>query len=159
MNQSQAISEKFQQLFLEKDWVTETSFKSQLSDLSWEDAITKIEDFNTIAALTFHINYYLGGILSVLKGGDLEIRDRYSFDLPAIQSQEEWQGMLDKLWEDVAAFVEAVVELPEAQLEAVFVKELYGTYRRNIEAMLGHSYYHLGQIVLIKKMLVSKLST
>ena len=35
-----------------------------------------------------------------------------------------------------------------------FVDEKYGTFQRNIEAMIEHSYYHLGQIVLIKKMLL-----
>lgn len=36
-----------------------------------------------------------------------------------------------------------------------FVKQEYGTYLRNIEAQIEHSYYHLGQISLIKKMIMS----
>ncbi|MEG1022142.1 MAG: hypothetical protein RSE50_11550 [Myroides sp.] len=42
----------------------------------------------------------------------------------------------------------------DEKLDSVFVDEKYGSYRRNIEAMIEHSYYHLGQIVLIKKMLL-----
>ena len=41
------------------------------------------------------------------------------------------------------------------QLDEPFVNEKYGTYRRNIEAMIEHSYYHLGQISLLKKMIQS----
>ena len=34
-----------------------------------------------------------------------------------------------------------------------FVDEKYGTYLRNIDGMIEHAYYHLGQVVLIKKLL------
>ncbi|MGJ8593340.1 MAG: hypothetical protein ACSHXF_12375 [Aquaticitalea sp.] len=43
--------------------------------------------------------------------------------------------------------------MPDSQLNAVFVDAKYGTYLRNIDGMIEHSYYHLGQIVLIKKLL------
>jgi hypothetical protein len=43
--------------------------------------------------------------------------------------------------------------MPEKKVLHVFVDEKYGTYLRNIEAMIEHSYYHLGQIVLIRKIL------
>jgi hypothetical protein len=39
------------------------------------------------------------------------------------------------------------------KLTESFVEEKYGTYYRNIDAMIEHSYYHLGQIVLLKKIL------
>jgi len=42
------------------------------------------------------------------------------------------------------------------ELDAIFVLEKYGTYRRNIEGMIEHAYYHLGQISLIKKMIIGK---
>ena len=43
--------------------------------------------------------------------------------------------------------------MPEDQLEAVFTDEKYGKYRRNLEGMIEHSYYHLGQVTIIKKMI------
>lgn len=42
---------------------------------------------------------------------------------------------------------------PEEKLKEAFVEEKYGTYQRNLEGMIEHSYYHLGQIVLIKELL------
>jgi len=33
------------------------------------------------------------------------------------------------------------------------VEEKYGNYQRNIDGMIEHSYYHLAQIVVIKKIL------
>ena len=43
--------------------------------------------------------------------------------------------------------------MSDDKLTDVFVKEEYGTYHRNINAIIEHSYYHLGQISLIKKLL------
>jgi hypothetical protein len=46
--------------------------------------------------------------------------------------------------------------MSQNQLDEVFVDKKYGTYLRNIEAVIEHSYYHLGQIVLIKKMILKQ---
>jgi len=45
--------------------------------------------------------------------------------------------------------------MPDKKLNEIFVNEKYGTYLRNIEAVIEHSYYHLGQIVLIKKLILA----
>ena len=46
--------------------------------------------------------------------------------------------------------------MTEEKLNEHFVDEKYGNYQRNIDAMIEHSYYHLGQIVMIKKMLLQE---
>lgn len=87
-----------------------------------------------------------------LKGGDLEIKDKFSFDCPPIESQEQWEEQLKKLWADSEKFATLLEQMPDSKLDEVFVDEKYGTYRRNIDGMIEHAYYHLGQITLIKKM-------
>jgi len=49
--------------------------------------------------------------------------------------------------------------MTETQLEETFVDEKYGNYLRNIEGIIEHGYYHLGQISLLKKMIVKNRST
>ncbi|MFN5091169.1 MAG: hypothetical protein ACK5F6_14290 [Bacteroidota bacterium] len=44
-------------------------------------------------------------------------------------------------------------EMDENTLNSIFVKKEYGTYYFNINTLIEHSYYHLGQIVLIKKLI------
>lgn len=61
---------------------------------------------------------------------------------------------MNKFWNDAEEFALKVEAMSDEKLDSVFVDEKYGSYRRNIEAMIEHSYYHLGQIVLIKKMLL-----
>jgi uncharacterized damage-inducible protein DinB len=148
------IANRFREILLNGDWVVVTNYKDQLSDLTWKQATTKIGTLNTIADLTFHINYYIAGILNVFEGGSLDIRDKYSFDFPPIQSQEDWEKLLDKMWKDAEKFADLVELMPDEKLEEVFTDKKYGSYQRNIDAMIEHSYYHLGQITLIKKMLL-----
>lgn len=148
------LAKRFREILLNGDWVVTTNFKDQLSDLTWKQATTKIGELNTIAALTFHINYYIAGILNVFEGGLLEIRDKYSFDFTPIESQENWTELLNSLLNNAEKFANLIEQMPEGKLEEVFVDKKYGSYQRNIDAMIEHSYYHLGQITLIKKLLM-----
>ena len=46
--------------------------KDNLTDVTWEQATTKIPSYNTIAALVYHIHYYIEILIPVLQGGKLE---------------------------------------------------------------------------------------
>ena len=98
--------------------------------------------------------FELTGVIQVLEGGTLNIRDKYSFDRPPIKSQADWEMLQNKIYADAERFASLVHQLSDEQLMAGFVKEEYGNYFRNLLGMTEHSYYHLGQIVLIKKHLL-----
>lgn len=153
MENSKQIANRFREVLLDGTWIANTNYKDQLSDVTWTQAIHKIGSLNTIAALTYHINYYIRGVLNVFEGGELEIRDKYSFDLPPIESAEDWEKLRNDTTTNAEKFASHLERTPDEKWEEVFVDEKYGTYRRNIEGMIEHSYYHLGQISLIKKML------
>lgn len=154
MEKSHQLANRFREVFLNGTWIANTNYKHKLSDITWQQSTTKIWSLNTIAALTYHMYYYVAGVLQVFDGSDLSIRDKYSFDIPAMASPEDWQDLLDKLWDAAEKFAIHINNMPDEQLDDVFVNEKYGTYRRNIEGMIEHAYYHLGQISLIKKMLL-----
>ena len=155
MSSTLQLAKRFREVLLDGLWIANTNFKDQLSDVTWELATTKIGSLNTIAMLTFHIDYYIEGLVNVFEGGDLEIRDKYSFDLPPIESQEHWEKLLNKLWGDSERFATLLEQMPDSKMNEVFVDEKYGTYLRNIDGMIEHAYYHLGQITLIKKLLTN----
>jgi hypothetical protein len=90
-----------------------------------------------------------------LEGEPLKAKDSDSFDHPPIQSREDWEKLVSKLWKDAELFASLVEQLPESKLEETFVEKKYGSYYRNIQGIIEHSYYHLGQIVLINKLLIS----
>lgn len=155
MSSTSQLAKRFREVMLDGLWIANTNFKDQLKDISLEQAITKVGSLNTIAMLTFHIDYYIAGLINVFEGGDLEIRDQFSFDLPLIESQEQWEELLHKLWNDSEKFAVLLEQMPDSKMNEVFVDEKYGTYLRNIDGMIEHAYYHLGQISLIKKLLTN----
>jgi hypothetical protein len=123
--------------------------------LDWKKATEKIHALNTIAALTFHIGYYVTAILQVLESGPLDARDRFSFDLPALSSQEDWENLVQKMFNDVEKLILLIARLPTQRLSDTFTDEKYGDYYRNLQGLIEHTHYHLGQIVILKKMLQS----
>jgi uncharacterized damage-inducible protein DinB len=152
MNLSQQLAKHFREVFWGGNW-TDVNLKQSLEEISWQQATAKVYSFNTIAALVYHINYYVAAVLPVLQGGSLNASDKYSFDLPSIQSKEEWEALLNKFWSDAENFAAQVEQFSEHTLWDDFSEGKYGNYLRNIQGIIEHTYYHLGQIVLLKKML------
>jgi len=146
MNFTSQIAKLFRDVHFGGNW-TSVNLKETLAGVGWQQATTKVHSLNTIVHLVYHINYYVGAVVKVLQGGPLDAHDKYSFDLPSIQSQEDWQKLLDKTFAGAESFADSIL------LEN-FNDGKYGNYYRNIHGIIEHTHYHLGQIVLIKKILV-----
>ena len=152
MKNTQQLANRFREVLLNGRWVANTNYKDQLENLPLQLAQTKVGDLNTIAILAQHVHYYIKGVSNVFKGGALEIKDAYSFNFPPMTSETEWKSFLDNFFKDAEEFATLVEKLPENILKDNFTDKKYGTYQRNIDGMIEHCYYHLGQIVLIKKL-------
>ncbi|TXN37974.1 DUF1572 domain-containing protein [Flagellimonas hymeniacidonis] len=152
MAKSNQLAKRLREVILNGTWIANTNFKDQLEGLDWKIATTEFESLNTISILSQHIHYYIAGIKNVFTTGKLEIRDKYSFDFPPIKSQIEWETFQNTFWSDTENLAALIEKMTDEELNRDFVNEKYGTYYRNIDGMIEHSYYHLGQIVLIKKM-------
>ena len=159
MTKSINIANRLQEVLLSGDWIAQTNLQAQLKKTNWETANNKIGNHNSIAQLIFHINYYLGGVLNVLNGGDLEIRDKYSFDMKEIKSEDDWQNLIQSFIDNAHSIIEKIKNLPESQWNESFVLEKYGTYERNIEGLIEHSYNHFGQISLLLKIFKEKATS
>jgi hypothetical protein len=152
MSLSSQIAKQFKEVHFGGNW-TDVNLKDSLEGITWQQATTKVYSLNTIAALVFHINYYVCAVLKVLQDKPLDSHQKYSFDCPPIQSDEDWQKLLDKTWADAEKFTSLVEQLPEGKTEEIFAQEKYGTYYKNLHGVIEHTHYHLGQIVLIKKII------
>jgi len=153
MKRTQFVADRLREVLLNGKWIANTNYKEQLLDITWEQATHRIGNLNSIALLTFHVNYYLDGLLNVLNNGKLEMSDKYSFDLQEITDEKGWKKLVGDFLINAEKLVECVKQMDETKLDEPFVEERYGSYLRNIEAVIEHSYYHLGQISLIKKMI------
>ncbi len=155
MSLTQQLATFVRQLHFGDNW-TSSSLQEKLKDVDWEQATTKVDSLNTIAALTFHMSYYVEGLADVLEGGPLVIRDKFSWDQPPIESEEDWEVLKEKAFSGAERFASLIEQMPEERLWEDFWENKYGNYYRNIHANIEHSHYHLGQIALIKKLLAAK---
>jgi len=149
---SKALSNRLREVLLNGQWIAHTNFRAEITGITWEEATQQIGNLNTIARLTFHVCYYLKGLVHVFEGGSLDIKDKYSFDMPEIKSASDWNDLVNDFLLTSAQFINHVESMDDTVLHGPFVREEYGTYLRNIEAQIEHGYYHLGQITLIKKL-------
>ena len=124
MNLTGQIAKLFRDVHFGGNW-TDVNLKENLADVSWQQATTKVYSFNTIAALVYHMNYYVSAALKVLDGEPLDAHDKYSFDHPPILSQEDWEKLMDKTWRDTENFAVQIEQLPESKLGEDFSDHKY----------------------------------
>lgn len=152
MNTRQNIAKHFSNVFFGENW-TSVNLKDTLADVSWQQATTKVHDLNTIAMLVFHINYYIDPVLKVLQGGALQASDQFSFGVPDIRCEEEWTALKNKVFTEAETFATAISGLDESKLFEDFHEGKYGNFYYNLHGIIEHCHYHLGQIVIIKKII------
>lgn len=147
------ISNRLREVLLNGHWIANTNYKEQILTINWQQATQKVGSLNTIAALIYHINYYLAGLLKAFENGKLEISDKYSYDLPQINSEADWSTLVTEFLYNSEKFAALVEQMDDSIFDQPFIDEKYGSFLRNIEGVIEHSYYHLGQISMIKKMI------
>ena len=156
MSLSKQIASYVRDIYFGKNW-TNSNIKEKLEDVDWMQAITIVNSYNTTAMLVFYTSYYLIGIMNILKGGTLDIRDRFSYELSPIKSAEDWQELKNKSFDEAEEYARLIEEMPDDKFWENFVKEEYGNYYRNIHGSIEHLYYHFGQIILIEKSILEEV--
>ncbi len=152
MNYPEKIARGLREVYFGRNW-TAVDLKGSLQGMTWEMASSKIGSHHSIAVLVYHIHYYVRGVARYLKGGIIDTQDKYSFDLPIITNDEEWEQFLTEIFAEAEAFSQLIEGLSPEKLEEDFKGESYGCYFRNITGLIEHAHYHLGQIVLLKKLM------
>lgn len=99
------------------------------------------------------MTYYCTGVSKVLNGGPLESKDKYSFDRPDIHSEEDWQKLIHDSFAIVKTFAVQIKAISDDIMWSTFVEDKYGIYYRNLHGIIEHCHYHLGQIVILKKII------
>ncbi len=156
MHLTKQIAKQLRDVYFGGNW-TASNLKEQLADVTWEQATTQVYSLNTIAILVYHMNYYVSAVSKVLEGEVLVAKDIHSFKHPPIESREDWERMLDQVYADAEKFASLIERMDEEMLWENFSEDKYGNYYRNLTGIIEHLHYHLGQVVVINKIL-SQLS-
>ena len=146
------LHKHFKSIFFGGNW-TGVNISDTIASICVEEANYNIEGFNTIASLLYHINYYVEGVLPVFKGNELLIRDKYSYGVTEFENEDAWEDFKAKVLYNAKELLQNINELTEDKVFDVFVDEKYGSYYSNIHGIIEHTHYHLGQIVILKKLI------
>lgn len=155
MTTAQQLAKHFRGVHFGGNW-TNSNIKDQLADVTLEVAKTKVHNLNTILALTFHMGYYVTGVLEVFNDRPLLIKDKFSYNYPDITTETQWRQLIGNLLFNAETLAQHIELLTEEQLKQDFTDAKYGNYFSNINGIIEHTHYHLGQIALIKKILTHK---
>ena len=145
------IAQHIEDLFFNGGWVG-TDVKSIIEPVDWQEATQKIEELNRIIDLFYHLGYYVTVQLNFLNTGKVVGNDKESWKNEQVDSETKWLDLKEKTWRETQELVAAIRVLEEEKMEMDFGDEKYGSYHRNFLGLLEHTYYHLGQIAVLKKL-------
>ena len=141
MHLTSLIAKQIREIHFGGNWTAVNLLKT-LEGVTWQQAIQKVDDLTTIAGLLFHMNYFTIAVIFVLEGGPLTANDKFSFDLPPIQSAEDWESLKIKNWNDAERVAKLVEQFSEDRLEDDFTDKKYESYYKNIQGIVEHVHYH-----------------
>lgn len=151
MTTPQHIAKHVREVHTGGNW-TCVDLRATLADVTVDEAYTHYASFNTIAALLAHVNYYVRAVTAVLRGSPLLANDAESFNHAASCTQQEWEERVASAIKDGEDFATLIEQIPEAKLQVYLADEKYGTYYRNLHGIVEHMHYHLGQMVIMKRL-------
>lgn len=158
MQVSKAIAQRIKEVYFGGSWTT-ASVKEFLTGLSIKEANTILNDGNSIYTILHHCHYYTLVQRNVLLGKELLGSDKESFEVPPINSEGELNHFKTKVLEEANDFINLVHKLDDEILMQPFFAEKYGNYYRNLNGLIEHWNYHLGQLYYIRKYLISTNSS
>lgn len=152
MKITELIAQHITEVFEGDNW-TDVNIKDTLQDVDYREATTVTKaSYNTIAALLHHLGFYNEIVSMRLLGINPEIDEINGFNVPAIKNEQDWQQLKDAAFASAHNLADAVRKFPEEQLNDLTVTG-HSTYYKTLHGIAEHAHYHLGQIVLLKKLI------
>ena len=124
-----------------------------VADIDAPVAAIKHEPFNSIWQMVFHIVAWRETVLQRLKGNNIPSPENNFFVIPTDTSEKAWTELQERL----SASQSHINAYLKNDVEGLYEKPLNSQFTRFelINGLLQHDCYHLGQIVLVKKLLTS----
>jgi len=151
MKTTEQIAQHIIEVFEGGNW-TDVDMKATLRDINYRQATTVTKaSYNTIAALVYHISFYNEIVLNRLQGINPVISNANGFDLPPVRDEHDWIRLKERCFQSAHDLAELVTKFPEEKLGELTVTG-HSTNYKTLHGIVEHAHYHLGQIVLLKKL-------
>lgn len=123
-----------------------------IADLPVEKLTRRIEKSNNIAELVYHMASWRIYAIKKLEGDvDYDVDDETNFLKLDHVSEKEWEILLDRLESSQEKLAHILEAIPESKLMEKVPGRQYNFYFL-LHGIIQHDLYHLGQIVLLKKL-------
>lgn len=131
---------------------TEIDITATLKDVSLNDAVLRtIASPNTIAALLHHITFWNREVMRRAKGIKTQVDESNGFNHPALNTEADWQHLKADNIQSAHELAAAIRQFDEAKLLVPMEVHTSSAYK-NFQGAVEHAHYHLGQIVILKKL-------
>lgn len=155
MNIQTQIAQHLLQVTEGDNW-TDVNIADIIKDISVEEATHRTEASpNTIASLIHHLSYWNRIMIQRINGIKPDIPESNGFDVPHLRTDQDWGNLKADYFASVQELADAILKVDEARLEQPIV-EGYSSVYKNLQGTVEHVHYHLGQIVILKKLVRAK---
>lgn len=154
MNESERMTKLFDDLYNGSPWL-EVTILPTLQRLTGKQAGTRLyENWNTIFEITNHLISWRENVLQRVQG-KMMITPSNNYIVPVTDiSHEAWQNTLKKLEQSQQNWVQFLNTFNTADFEKKYPGNGM-SYYEHIHGILQHDAYHLGQIVIMAKRVIS----
>ena len=154
MKISELISQHLQEVYEGDNW-TGVSIHDTIKDVTWQQAQQQTAaSKNTVAALLHHLYYWNGVMMQRLNGANPSIPEANGFDVPEFNNENDWKELIEKTHQSFIQLAHEINNFPEEKLFEISPAGR-SSYYKNFQGIVEHAHYHLGQIVIVKKLVLS----
>ena len=152
MSESKRISNLYQSVYNGNPWL-EVNLTNTLENVTAEQAYRKTNpNLNTIWEIVNHLIQWRRTILRRLEGETVTAPD-HNYFVPVLDpSEAAWEQSLQNLGKSQELWNTFFEDFDDADLEKIYANNNH-TYYEHLHGIIQHDIYHLGQIVILKKIL------
>ncbi|SHM57878.1 DinB family protein [Flavobacterium chilense] len=152
MSESKRVSNLYQSIYNGNPWL-EVTLAHTLENVTAEQAYRKINPkLNTIWEIVNHLIQWRRNILRRVQGETIITPD-HNYFVPVLDSSEAaWEQSLQNLAKSQELWSACLNDFNDADFEKIDQNNNHNFYE-DIHGIIQHDVYHLGQIVILKKLL------
>ena len=152
MSESKRISNLYQSIYNGNPWL-EVTLADTLAEITASQAYKKINpNLNTIWEIVNHLIQWRRTILSRVQGEVVNAPD-HNYFVPVLDSSEAaWEQSLQSLAKSQELWNAFFESFDDADFAKIYANNGH-TYYEHLHGIIQHDVYHLGQIVILKKLL------
>jgi uncharacterized damage-inducible protein DinB len=151
MKETQRIIQLFEKGYNGSPWI-DVNLVDVLQEITPSQAIRKLyPDANSIWEITNHIISWRENVLERMQGVEVDTPG-HNYFVPITKGASDWPTTLKKLEASQKEWIAFLKKMEESALDTLY-KPNKMNYYEHIQGILQHDVYHLGQIVMLTKLM------